>query len=69
MHYFPCSSWPTFLKDSWASTQQEGQLYPSTDLSSPISSGDRAEDGAQSLLDLEEPSIRARLEDIEFGLD
>ncbi|XP_040592014.1 dynein assembly factor 1, axonemal [Mesocricetus auratus] len=31
--------------------------------------GDRAENEAQSLLDLDEPSTRASLEDIEFGLD
>ncbi|CAO2609760.1 Dynein axonemal assembly factor 1 [Lemmus lemmus] len=48
---------------TWSSEAGDSQLPAATPL------GDRAEDEAQSLLDLEEPSIRARLEDIEFALD
>lgn len=49
--------------------QQEGQLSPSTDWFSPNSSGDGAEDEAESSVHPKEPSTRVGLEDIEFGLD
>nr|XP_048293337.1 dynein axonemal assembly factor 1 [Myodes glareolus] len=56
---------------TWASKAAPAQSSEARDSQPPAATplGDRAEDGAQSSLDLEEPSIRARLEDIEFGLD
>lgn len=54
---------------AWTSARHEGQLCSSTDLFSPNSSGDGAENEAQSSLDPEVPSTAVGLDDIEFGLD
>ncbi|XP_005345806.1 dynein assembly factor 1, axonemal isoform X1 [Microtus ochrogaster] len=59
----PPQTWANKAAPAQSSEAGDSQLPAATPL------GDRAEDEAQSLLDLEEPSIRARLEDIEFGLD
>ncbi|CAO2609761.1 Dynein axonemal assembly factor 1 [Lemmus lemmus] len=59
----PPQTWASKAAPAQSSEAGDSQLPAATPL------GDRAEDEAQSLLDLEEPSIRARLEDIEFALD